>query len=59
MKFFIEDGCIGCGLCEQTCPEVFALNSDGFAEVIAEADSETEQSALEAKENCPVSVIEC
>ncbi|MGN1419758.1 MAG: ferredoxin [Acutalibacteraceae bacterium] len=58
MKFFIEDGCIGCGLCQETCPEVFALNDDGLAEVIAEADAENESSAIEAKENCPVSVIE-
>ncbi|MGN0467394.1 MAG: ferredoxin [Acutalibacteraceae bacterium] len=58
MKFFIEEGCIGCGLCHETCPEVFALNDDGLAEVIAEADAENESSAIEAKENCPVSVIE-
>ncbi len=27
-----EDVCIGCGLCAETCPEVFSLRDDGFAE---------------------------
>ena len=30
-----RDGCISCGLCESTCPEVFQIADDGLAEVIA------------------------
>ena len=31
------DTCIGCGLCEATCPEVFTLNSEDVSEVTVEA----------------------
>jgi ferredoxin len=59
MKAHIErDGCISCGLCIDTCPEVFAMAEDGLAEVIAEdVPEEVEDSAVEAQEGCPVDVI--
>lgn len=58
MKAIIDrDGCISCGLCAATCPEVFGMADDGFAEVISSITSETEESAQEAADNCPVSVI--
>jgi ferredoxin len=57
MKAMIEsNGCIGCGLCTMTCPEVFGMG-DEVAEVIGEIDDMTLKSALEARDNCPVSVI--
>ena len=28
-----RDGCISCGLCAETCPEVFRMADDGIAEV--------------------------
>ncbi len=31
-----EDLCIGCGLCADTCPDVFELGDDGKAKVKAE-----------------------
>ena len=31
MKYYVNDGCIGCGLCASTCPEVFSLTDDGKA----------------------------
>ncbi|NMA38353.1 MAG: ferredoxin [Papillibacter sp.] len=60
MKAFINrDGCISCGLCIATCPEVFQFASDGLAEVIVETvPKESEAAAIEAQEGCPVSVIE-
>lgn len=59
MKAIINDGCIGCGLCTSTCEEVFRMNDDeGIAEVYAEVTPDTLDSAHEAEENCPVSVIE-
>jgi len=50
--------CIGCGLCSDTCPEVFHMTADGVAEAIEEEiPSEFESSAKEAADNCPVSAI--
>jgi ferredoxin len=58
MKAVIDrSGCIGCGLCTDTCPEVFRMADDGFAEVYEEIDTEQEDSAEEARDSCPVSVI--
>ncbi len=52
-----ESGCISCGLCVETCPEVFQLNDEGVAQAVAVVDSSTEDAAKEARDNCPVSVI--
>lgn len=59
MKAFIDrDNCISCGLCAGTCPEVFRMAEDDFAQVyIDEVPFEAETAALEAQENCPVLVI--
>jgi ferredoxin len=54
-----RSGCISCGLCAETCPEVFRMADDGVAEVCQEnVPSEAEDTAVEAQEGCPVSVIE-
>ncbi len=53
-----RDGCISCGLCIATCPEVFQMADDNLAEVIVdEVPADAEESAIEAQEGCPVSVI--
>ena len=58
MKASIEDGCISCGLCPQTCPEVFRMGEDDLAEVyVDEVPKDAEATAMEAQEDCPVSVI--
>lgn len=54
-----RSGCISCGLCAETCPEVFRMADDGIAEVHTETVPEAaEDTAVEAQEGCPVSVIE-
>lgn len=59
MKFKVNQDCIGCGLCEATCPNVFHLTEEGFAKAIHEDVRDEElASAIEAKNNCPVSAIE-
>jgi ferredoxin len=59
MKAKIDrDGCISCGLCPETCPEVFQMADDGKAEVIAATvPAGKEDQAEEAADGCPVSVI--
>ena len=31
MKATVNEDCIGCGLCEGTCPDVFSISDDGVA----------------------------
>ncbi len=53
-----KTGCIACGLCVDTCPEVFRMGDDGLAEVYQEdVPKDAEKSAVDAQEGCPVSVI--
>lgn len=53
-----RSGCISCGLCTETCPEVFRMADDGVAEVYQpEVPSDAEDKAMEAQDGCPVSVI--
>lgn len=59
MKVTVDpDLCIGCGLCEDTCPEVFRLNEDGLAYVIeADPEPETYGDIEECVDLCPVAAI--
>lgn len=58
MKARVMDGCISCGACVTTCPEVFSFDEDGLAEACGEVESEYEEAAKEARDDCPVSVID-
>ncbi len=59
MKAFVDqDVCIGCGLCAEICPEVFAMNDQMTADVIVETvPADAEESAQDAADSCPVSAI--
>jgi ferredoxin len=59
MKATIDrDGCISCGLCAETCPDVFQMADDGKAEVIKDPVPDSLKDLVqESAEGCPVSVI--
>jgi ferredoxin len=57
MKVRIEDTCTACGLCVDTCPDVFQMGPE-MAEVIAdEVPSELEDAVQQAADECPVEAI--
>ena len=54
----IHDECIGDGICEEICPEVYELRDDGLAYVINEdPDGNLDDKIEEAIEECPTSAI--
>lgn len=53
-----HEECIGDGICEEICPEVFELRDDGLAYVIDdEPDTNLYDKIEEAVEECPTSAI--
>lgn len=55
MKYRVNENCIGCGLCEAVCPEVFRLNGDQAAARDVDTDA---PEAVDAMQGCPVQAIE-
>ena len=51
-----KDLCISCGLCTQTCSEVFEMDEDDIAQVKAGADLDS-GCIQDAIDQCPVSAI--
>lgn len=60
MKVIVDqDLCISCGLCVETCPDIFDWNDDGKADVqVDPVPADREDCAKEAMENCPVDAIQ-
>ena len=59
MKYYVNESCIGCGLCSGTCPEVFSMSDAGVAVAIeADVPEGALESAAEAMDGCPVGAIE-
>lgn len=56
MKYYVNEDCIGCGMCANTCPEVFELKDDGYARAM-DVDTDSPE-AEEAMNGCPVNAIE-
>jgi ferredoxin len=59
MKAIVDkEKCTGCGLCEETCPDVFHLGDGEVAEVtVDEVPLDAEDCAREAAEGCPSEAI--
>ena len=51
-----QETCIGCGNCQDVCPEVFSIEDDGISHVKTGAPLNLE-CVKEAAENCPVTAI--
>jgi ferredoxin len=47
--------CVGCGLCEQSCPEVFEIQGDGIAHIKTQVAGAC--NLQEAADQCPVNAI--
>ena len=57
MKARIEDTCTACGLCVDTCPEVFDMGDDIAIVKVTEIPAQLEDSAQQAADECPVEAI--
>jgi ferredoxin len=47
--------CVGCGICEQSCPDVFEVQGDGIAHVKSQNSSGC--NITEVADSCPVNAI--
>jgi len=55
-KVWMEEGCTSCGLCAETCPQVFKM--EDIAVVIEGVNySDYEGKVKEAADDCPVGII--
>lgn len=57
MKVRIEDNCTACGLCVDTCPDVFEMGPDMARVIVEEVPAEFEEAAQQAADECPVEAI--
>ncbi len=58
MKVRIEDTCTACGLCVETCPEVFAMGDDDMAEVLVDqVPAKHKETTQQAADECPAEAI--
>ncbi len=51
-----QNKCIGCGLCESTCPSVFEIKDDGKS-YVKNAAACKDCDCKSAADNCPVQAI--
>jgi len=53
-----EDMCIGCGKCEELCPEIFEVQDDGYSHVlVSDPGPEYYGCIRDAESACPTSAI--
>jgi ferredoxin len=49
--------CTGCGVCVDTCPEVFELRDDISVVLVGEVPQEHAEAARDAADSCPTEAI--
>lgn len=54
-----EELCTGCGLCEETCPDIFKMDEDKDIAILIKTDYDEydEECIQEALESCPSEAI--
>jgi len=57
MNVKIDNTCTACGLCSDTCPEVFELGDDMARVIVDQVPAEHEEAVRQAAEECPVEAI--
>jgi len=57
MKVRVEDTCSACGLCVDTCPEVFEMGDELAQVIVDEVPAEHSDATQQAADECPVEAI--
>lgn len=57
MNVRVEDNCTACGLCVDTCPEVFEMGPQIAQVIVNEVPAELEDLVQQAADECPVEAI--
>ena len=57
MMVTIEDTCTACGLCVDTCPDVFDMGDEMAIVLVDEVPEEFEDAVQQAADECPVEAI--
>jgi ferredoxin len=52
-----ENICIGCGLCADTCPEIFKMDGDTAKVIVVEIPDTSLDLCRQAADKCPVNAI--
>ena len=52
-----QDSCTGCGLCSDTCPEVFQVEDDIAKVIVEKVPDSAVATCREAADDCPVEAI--
>ena len=52
-----QDSCTGCGICVDTCPDVFEIDGDTATVTADPVPEEFEADVRQAAEHCPVEAI--
>ena len=51
MKAKVNEDCIGCGLCNSICPEVFTMTDEGFARACSDIPEKQDELVKEAADS--------